>query len=280
MRYRQFSPSEPASRFVECYWTLEDPGAGNAPVQRVVPDGTCELIVNRSRPCDQFQDGAWSLQPSVFFAGQITGPLLLRPTGPVDMLGIRFRPHGASHLLRERMDRLTGIMCPVSDLSPVLSRELERFGEPHPVDIGSIERALLKLDRSSPAPDPLAAEAVSQIVASAGIIDVGGLADRLGLSLRQLERRFRNVVGLPPKLFCRMQRFQKVFHAIDREAANWADVAAACGYFDQAHLVRDFRDFAGKPPTILLAEGDLARHFLRYHESVSHFSKTFGSTGL
>jgi AraC-like DNA-binding protein len=71
-----------------------------------------------------------------------------------------------------------------------------------------------------------------------------------------------------------MQRFQKVFHAIEQGRRNWVDAAVECGYFDQAHLIRDFRDFSGKPPSALLAEADMARHFLRYQAGVSHFSKT------
>jgi AraC-like DNA-binding protein len=75
---------------------------------------------------------------------------------------------------------------------------------------------------------------------------------------------------MAPKLFARIQRFQRVFPAIEREGAGWVDAAAACGYYDQAHLIRDFREFAGEPPAALLAGDELARHFL------SHFSKTTG----
>ena len=88
------------------------------------------------------------------------------------------------------------------------------------------------------------------------------MANRLGLSSRQFERRFRNVVGIPPKLFSRMQRFQRVFQTME-DRANWVDAAVSCGYYDQAHLIRDFRQFSGTTPTALLAEEfDLSRCFL------------------
>jgi AraC-like DNA-binding protein len=102
------------------------------------------------------------------------------------------------------------------------------------------------------------------------------------LSARQLERRFRHATGIPPKLFGRMRRFQRVFHALESPDGRWAespygrwaDVALRCGYYDQAHLIRDFRQFAGKPPAALLAgDSDLARHFLD-GARMSHFSKT------
>jgi AraC-like DNA-binding protein len=95
----------------------------------------------------------------------------------------------------------------------------------------------------------------------------------LGISSRQLERRFKSRVGLLPKLFCRMQRFQRVFQEIDEDRPNWVEAAMSCGYYDQAHLIRDFRDFSGKTPDILMAGSDLARHFVS-NPGVSDFYKT------
>jgi transcriptional regulator GlxA family with amidase domain len=73
-------------------------------------------------------------------------------------------------------------------------------------------------------------------------------------------------------LFSRMQRFQHVFATLENAGAGWAEAAVECGYYDQAHLIRDFQEFAGKAPAALLAEDtDLARHF------VSHFSNTLAA---
>ena len=90
---------------------------------------------------------------------------------------------------------------------------------------------------------------------------------RVGLSCRQLERRFLRDVGITPKRFCRIQRFQQVFQTIE-DGADWVRAAVECGYYDQAHLIRDCKDFSGEAPAALVAGDELARHFL------SHFSKT------
>lgn len=107
-----------------------------------------------------------------------------------------------------------------------------------------------------------------------GNVSIETAAHQSGLSRRQFERRFLQAAGIPPKLFSRMQRFQRVFPALEGAEVAWVDAAVHCGYYDQAHLIRDFREFAGKPPSALLAlDTDLARHFVQY-ASMSHFSKT------
>src|SRR5262245_49531997 len=123
MRYREFPPSEPVRSFVERYWTLEAEG-GPGDIQRVVPDGRAELILNLAEPFEAFQDGRWQRQPVCFLAGQITGPLLLRPHGPANIIGVHFRPHGAASLFRYSMRELSDSFAPVADLAPALARRL------------------------------------------------------------------------------------------------------------------------------------------------------------
>jgi AraC-like DNA-binding protein len=122
--------------------------------------------------------------------------------------------------------------------------------------------------------DPLVAEAVRRIVAAKGNSDVASLARELGLSLRQLERRFHSVVGLPPKLFCRIQRLNSVLRTLEQPSRNWVETALACGYYDQAHLIRDCNRLTGSTPAVLLAgDADLARHFYQRF-GLSHSSNT------
>jgi AraC-like DNA-binding protein len=252
MRYREFAPGGAASQFVECYWELEDsePGA----VQRVVPDGRPELILNFAQPFETLLDGAWQAQPRAFLAGQITGPLLLRAPGPSHIVGVRLRPSGVGRLLGIPAQELTGRSIALDELG------LEALAGR--ADLRAIEQELLR--RQSGEPDALVDEAVRLL---SGTTDVARVAERMGVSSRQLERRFKVQVGMPPKLFGRIRRFQRVFPAKD---AGWVAAAAECGYYDQAHLIRDFRDFAGEAPAALLSGDELARHFL------SHFSKTAG----
>ena len=77
IRYREIQPSAPLRPFVHTFWILEHDGEEG--VQRVVPDGRSELILNWGQPFEAFQAGRWQGQPNCFLAGQIDGPLLLRP---------------------------------------------------------------------------------------------------------------------------------------------------------------------------------------------------------
>jgi len=273
MNYRQVRPSAAVGRYVEFYWMLEDrsPASG---IQRIVPDGRSGVILNFGNPFESQTNGVWKSQPECFFVGQITSPLLLRPSGPAGMLGIQFRPHGAAELLGMPVCELTDSAIALGDLSRRLSRELERVR-----DLPSLTQAVAALDpilsafaERSGIDDNLVSYAVSEIEHTCGRISVRDVAERIGWSTRQLQRRFKEAVGISPKLFGRMQRLQRVFRAMEDPDSDWVDAAVHCGYYDQAHLIRDCREFSGKTPTALLdQEIDLSRHFV---QAMSHFSKT------
>ncbi|MEO8592685.1 MAG: helix-turn-helix domain-containing protein [Candidatus Solibacter sp.] len=257
MRYREFAPGPRASRFVECFWTLD--GAAEGTVQRVVPDGRCELILNLREPFEALDGATWRRQPECFLAGQITGPLLLRAGSCSRMIGIRFRPGGVAQLLGVPADELAGRSIDARDLGLGALRS-----------VGSVDEAeQIVLERERGAADAVMDEAV-RLLSRDG--EVGGAARALGLSTRHLERRFKARVGMSPKHFARIVRFQRVFGAVEGGGSGWVEAAAACGYYDQAHLIRDFRDLAGEAPSHLMGGDELARHFL------SHFSKTGKAT--
>jgi AraC-like DNA-binding protein len=161
------------------------------------------------------------------------------------------------------MHELAGQFTPVDALSKALSIHLGEAPQSHD-PIAAIEAALWSASEKSRPADHLIAEAVSAIALSGGAVDLANLARGLGLSVRRLERRFAAAVGLPPKLFSRIQRFSSVFRLLEEPSRDWVETALDCGYYDQAHLIRDCRNLAGTTPAALLHDdGDLARHFYR-----------------
>lgn len=105
--------------------------------------------------------------------------------------------------------------------------------------------------------------AVRRFSETRGRIGVAALAEEMGCSRRHLGRRFTLEFGLPPKLFARLLRFDAAVQELkEGRVGSWADLAVLCGYADQAHLSRDFAEFAGDPPSVFatrrLAEGGFA----------------------
>ncbi len=79
---------------------------------------------------------------------------------------------------------------------------------------------------------------------------IGAVADRIGLSHRRFIERFKHCVGMSPKHYCRLLRFQRAVSSAARgSAVDWTRIAVDCGYFDQAHFIHDFRAFSGITPS-------------------------------
>jgi AraC-like DNA-binding protein len=281
--YQEFQPHPDLRHYVNCYWVLEDvvkPGTENT--QQFLSDGGMELNFNLADP---FEHLAGGLKPVTFkngcVIGALTSHLRVRPTGQIKCFGARFHPGGAYPFFPMSALELTdhcfdlealwgpqglGLTDHIQDaglttidriqiLEMYLQRQIERNG---------------KLDLTIEA-------AVRAISLNKGQITVDTLAHHLNLSHRQLERKFNEKVGMPPKQLCRIIRFRYVFEYLTRSPSNnWASVALDCGYYDQSHLIREFKHFTGLTPMAYFnraGEIDLTL-FVDFNQLMSDFSKT------
>jgi AraC-like DNA-binding protein len=89
------------------------------------------------------------------------------------------------------------------------------------------------------------------VIASGGRVRIAALAGELGWSRKHLAAKFSDAIGVGPKTLSRVVRFNRALSLSRRQGGDWAGIAADCGYADQAHLVREFRQFAGETPTAL-----------------------------
>jgi len=229
VEYSELIPGSPLRDHVRCIWTMRGEGGG---LERILPDGTCEIVINRGDPFRH--EGR--VQPRTMVVGQMARFMEIEPTGAVDLIGIRFRPGGLYPFLGAPMSELTGTWADLRDVDRALRRDLEGARGP--------EEALLARLRPGNA---AVAAAVARIERGEQRID--RVAKDLDLHPRRLERMFAREVGLPPKTLARIVRFQGVL----RGSGDWTAIAQACGYYDQAHLIRDFKEFAGESPTAYLA---------------------------
>ncbi len=252
MRYREFFPVDSLRPYVKCLWVLrgEFDSRDTSP-DRILPDGSAEIVIHRAAPMIAHGLNAESrVQPSALIVGQLSRHILLQPTGEVDIVGIRFTPNGLYNLLGIPAAELTDRSLELTQFRVSFARELIAAAHAPNDFIPRIQHVLLnRRPRKGDSRDFVFA-AIDRILKSNGALPIGDLCRELAISARQLERRFDREVGLRPKQFARVIRFSSVArHAHLAAATTGARLAHAFGFADQAHLVREFRHFAGICPS-------------------------------
>lgn len=118
-----------------------------------------------------------------------------------------------------------------------------------------IESFLMSQARRNLEPDVAIEFALREILNASQMYSIKDLADKIGITQKHLITKFDRIVGLTPKLFTRIAKFQKVIQTIGhRQRIEWSSVAYACGYYDQSHFIRDFVHFSGLNPSEYLVE--------------------------
>ncbi|TPM55248.1 helix-turn-helix transcriptional regulator [Mesorhizobium sp. B2-2-4] len=189
-----------------------------------------------------------------FAAGLYAGPVMIESFGGACCVQVNFTPLGARRFFDQPMSGLTDRMVSLDDVLGIEGVALrERLGN---AADWSKRFALVEMfvaARLADAPETQAgvAWAYDRILASGGRVRVSSLADRLGWSRKHLAGKFADATGIGPKTLSRIVRFNRALGLSRQQAGDWADIAADCGYADQAHLVREFRDLAGETPTAI-----------------------------
>lgn len=192
-----------------------------------------------------------------FAAGLFAGPVTIDSFGASSCIQINFTPLGARRFFRMPMTELTDRMVPLDDLLGAEGAALrEALGDALDWEtrFDIAEAFILRRLASSQAPSPEVAWAFDRIAATGGQTRVASIAQEIGWSRKHLARRFADEVGLGPKSVSRIVRLNRAIAAA-KDGGRWAGIAADCGYADQAHMVREFRELAGTPPVGWAASG-------------------------
>ncbi len=261
VRFITRPPTKELRGIVKSLWFLEGATPPHA-VERRLPSAEAQLLFNLSHDSFRWFSGA-RLDRS-----QRAGPALL--SGPSDtafgidprdqskLLGVVLHVGAAPVVLGLPMTEVANTQLDLGDIvaTESLYAELIHAADPRAA-LHLVEQWLLSVVHSSP--DAAMTAAVAQLSRGALVSEV---ADHAGLSTRGLRRRFSAAVGLSPKRFAGLARFQRVIHDIaKRPPTCWATFAYAHGFFDQAHLIRDVRAFSGlTPATYLPRSADVPMH--------------------
>ena len=240
-------PGPPLSEFVDFFWIYE----GYAPPhhgERLLPTGTSELV--------------FSVDANGRAASGVSGArseaLMLDTSTPFSVIAVHFRAGGSFPFFGVPSTELCnqGVALDVlwgRDAACLSDRLWEEKTAERRFRL--LEEALLRSARGRFDRHAAVRYALDVFDRSNGMRPVGDVIQGIGLSLRRFGELFRSEVGLSPKAFCRIRRFNEVLRRIERFAhVDWADVAASCGYFDQAHFNHDFRAFAGLTPSAYLRD--------------------------
>lgn len=192
-----------------------------------------------------------------FAGGLIDAPVVSEHAGRAFTLQFNLRPLGARALFGVPGRELTGRVVALEDLlGPEEGRLVERLAlaPDWPARFAVLDGFLTARILAAPAVSADVQWAWRRLVSSAGRVRIDALTQELGCSRRHLAARFGEEVGMTPKAFARLLRFEHAVTALQSTDEELGRVAADCGFSDQAHFTRELRAFAGVPPSVLLAQ--------------------------
>lgn len=263
MRFLKFPPTPALAHLVKEFWLVENPDP-TPRVQKIIPDGYCEIIFHDGDPFRIKLHHDWEIQERILFSGQISRHFYVQNTGSTGMLGIKLMPDAPHRMFGMHMPGFTDRVVPWNQIhidtppSELIRHELEAEDRIS-LAIGWLDTFNTDNSRNSRLSD-----VISEQISNHGMTGIESLAALSGMTRRHLEREFRKVVGLTPKYYSRIMQFNYIFEAIRMQDNSWVDVALNSGYFDQSHFIRNFKAFTGKSPTEYgFDENNLANFFLR-----------------
>lgn len=261
MQYQAHTPAPRLGRFIERFWLCSD--APSHRRERILPSGTVELVINlrddEIRIDDPAQTGGCRRYSGAVVSGTYSAPFVIDPTQHASILGVHFRPGGAFPFLGLPAAELADAHVDLETLwgrstaAELRERLCAAVGPAERFTL--IEEALLSRLRNPPARHGAVREALGLFERSEAELRVREVARLVGLSQRRFIQVFAAEVGLTPKLYSRIRRFQRARTQVaDSAPPDWARVAVDCGYFDQSHLIRDFLAFSNLSPADYLRQ--------------------------
>ncbi len=256
----EYKPAVTLQRYVEFYWegqfnTIHQPQLK----LQVAPNGFVELIIHLSDlHCELPVSNGWSQSPDYTIIGLYTRPYEVHFNQLVTTFGIRFKPEGIYNLF--------GIPASVfsenyEDMELILGKEFREYCEQVRVSTDINQKVILsnqylckQLERNHPESTYLnrAAELIRN---TNGVEKIDELPNRIYISLRQLQREFKQKIGVTPKQYYRIARLNDVNRMLEKNGhIEFTKIAHDCGYADQAHFIRDFKSIMGVNPTLFIKE--------------------------
>jgi AraC-like DNA-binding protein len=259
MNYQVYTPSHELQPFVKCFWSLDDDEKKEPVKQRILPDGCMEMIFHYGdRYRQYFEDGSSVIQPRSFVFGQITKYIEIAPIGISGIISARFLPDGISPFIKMPVTQLENRAVALTEVFKDEGNNLEQEvinATRNDDRIKLIETFLLSKLTQQNMIDIITKSCVDIIFQSQGQISMGALAGKMNINRRNMERRFISVVGMSPKQLAKLARLQATLKMLGQKKFNTlTEIAYENGYFDQAHFIKDLKEFTGMNPKSFFTE--------------------------
>jgi AraC-like DNA-binding protein len=260
MLYLERSPHAALAPFVKSLWYCRYP---NAPHSRqvILPSGHMQIVMSLAADhltdCSQGLHAPARHQSSAVLVGIHSSYQVIDSVDLTHLIGIVFLPGGTTPFFSNCTNLFTNLETSLEDIWGNAAKSLrERLCEATTPTAKFDAFELALLDRLSLTGNPTSVShplihfALNTLHAAPGTTTVAELSRTTGLSTRRLSQLFAEHVGVSPKLYCRIQRFQQAVQQLHRGIdIPWAELALSCGYYDQSHFANDFRTFSGISPT-------------------------------
>ncbi|MEQ9426924.1 MAG: helix-turn-helix domain-containing protein [Cyclobacteriaceae bacterium] len=240
----QFSPSKELSAFVKRYWIYKG-SFQNADFMRILPFGAIDIIAHKNVSMEYKCGSQIKKEPLIFIEGQYLGPSFKKPAEQCEFLGITLHPWATKYLLDSPAAELTGHVVDIELINRKLKAQLCMIIDRYPLteSIGEHLDIMLtsffsKLELSK------SHKNLVKISLSSGI----DLRSHWSQTSRSFQIKFKEIFGITWRQHNNKKRFLKAMDLINKPDVSYAEIAYKAGYYDQAHFIRQFKEFAGLTP--------------------------------
>jgi AraC-like DNA-binding protein len=260
MIYRIHIPPPPLSYFIEHFFYYEGYHAQHR-MEKFLPDGSMDLLIDLTETPKKLFHNEEGTSHTTFKKSWISGmktEYILIDASVSSMIGVHFRPGGAYPFFNFPVSELNNITIEMdclwnTEIHSIRDAILNTECVENKFRI--LEKYFLQKGKQKLEPNMLVSYAIDQLQQSPQVWTIEQLARKTGITQKHLISLFKKYAGLSPKLFARISKFQKVIQLVEKEQkVSWTPLAYECGYYDQAHFIKEFQAFSGINPSSYLAE--------------------------
>jgi AraC-like DNA-binding protein len=253
MQYRIFEPDNDLAALVKCYWTLESPKEKTPEKNTIVPDGCMKMIFHYGDLYKHYtKNGDCIFLPRCFVVGQLTGPYEVEPAGETGTFFVCFHPDGFLPFATIPIKEMENTVVPLEKLFGKDGQDIEQKilnAGTTSERISLIETFLFNRLTDTETVDHIVKSTVETILTANGQLSVDELSRQTNINRRQLVRKFSTAIGLSPKQLSKTIRLQATLKTLlARKNVSLTDMAYEGKYYDQAHFIKDFKEFTGLTP--------------------------------